>query len=306
MAGQLTTPFTPTIDPAYWERLREPTMRVVALTAHVGLISAPELATAAARFLLWAWQTTGEEPSADVFRRDVIERYIDSAKRHTYTPAGANTIRSRLLRIQEAVNPASTSRRPLRPLGASPGSAPYSDAEIARLRSWAATQTTVRRRSDADVLLALGLGAGLYGAEIIRTARADIITTSEGVDVLVHGEMPRIVPLLAEWAATLQGQDFDPNDPTPVFRPGRQAGHNANLITDLVSRGHIADPSTPGKSLQIRARRMRSTWIVRHLEAGTATLPLLQAAGVANLQALDRFIVHAKRPEQLDQTMRLP
>lgn len=305
MARQLTAPFTPTIDPAYWARLREPTLQIVALAAATGPISAPELATAAARFLLWVWQTTGEEPSTDVFRRDVIERYIDSAKRHTYTAAGANTIRSRLLRIQEAVNPSGTSRRPLRPLGASPGSAPYSDAEIARLRSWAATQTTDRRRCDADVLLALGLGAGLYGAEIIRTTRADIIPTVDGVDVVVRGDAPRIVPLIAEWAATLQQQVFDPDDATPVFRPGRQAGLNANLITDLVSRGHIADPSTPGKNLQIRARRMRSTWIVRHLEAGTATLPLLQAAGVANLQALDRFIIHAKRPERLDQALRL-
>ncbi len=280
-------------------------MNVVAVAAANGSISVPELATSAARFLLWAWKTTGEEPGPDVFRRDVIERYIDSAKRHTYTPGGANTIRSRLLRIQEAVNPSGTSSRPLRPLGASPGSAPYSLAEIARLRSWAATQTTQRRRSDAEVLLSLGLGAGLYGTEIIRTARADIVTTSEGVDVIIRGDAPRIVPVIDEWAKPLRDLASNPDDTTPVFRPGRDSGHNANLITDLVSRVPIADPSNRGRHLQIRARRMRATWIVRHLEAGTPTLSLLEAAGVANLQALDRFIVHATWPEQLDQALRL-
>ncbi|MEO7544862.1 MAG: hypothetical protein ABIT21_00975, partial [Terrimesophilobacter sp.] len=169
----------------------------------------------------------------------------------------------------------------LRPLGRSRPSTPYTLRELITLRSWAAAQGTENRRTNAAALLALGIGAGLTGREIVDITFEDIQVDENGVLVFVHGDRERTVPLLREWESALRDRVATAETMVSVFRPGR-ISPNRNLITDFVSRAN-------GK-VALQARRMRATWLVHHLEAGTALVPFLSAAGLSSPEALDRFL----------------
>lgn len=67
-----------------------------------------------------------------------------------------------------------------------------------------------------------------------------------------------------------------------LFRPTREKTHK-NLI------GNFVDKTGPGR-VRANAQRMRSTWIVTHLTAGTPVKALVEAAGVDSLEALTRFL----------------
>jgi hypothetical protein len=67
-----------------------------------------------------------------------------------------------------------------------------------------------------------------------------------------------------------------------LFRPTREKTH-PNLISNFV------DKTTPGR-VRANAQRMRSTWLVTHMTAGTPPKVLVEAAGVDSLEALTRFL----------------
>ncbi|TFC18606.1 hypothetical protein E3O19_04355 [Cryobacterium algoritolerans] len=176
----------------------------------------------------------------------------------------------------------------LRPLGQSAPSAPYSGQEIIALKSWAIAQSTAQRKWNAEALLSLGLGAGLAGREIINLTVADIRSDDCGVVVAVRGERPRQVPVLREWERALI-VGMRPEGGSWLFHENRESA-NRNLITDFVSR-------STGK-IQLQTRRMHSTWIVQHLEAGTPLVPLMRAAGLASPEALVRFLRFVREPNE--------
>jgi integrase len=247
-----------------------------------------ELYAAATPLTLWAWQTAAMPLEREViFALHTIERFIAVGLPQYRSKSGRNTIRSRLLRINEVLlHPPSPPPR-LRPLGRSDPSMPYTAAEVAALKSWATTQNTPGRRSNAEALLALGLGAGLAGREIVNLTVSDIRADDDGVLVEVRGDRARVVPVLREWERSLR-EHVDLACDTWVFRE-QHVSDNRNLITDFVSRSE-------GK-IQLQARRMHATWIVHHLEAGTPLVPLMRAAGLTSPEALDRFLKFVRAPD---------
>ncbi|TFD14631.1 hypothetical protein E3T42_11500 [Cryobacterium sp. TMT4-10] len=222
-----------------------------------------------------------------IFAVRTIERFIAVGLTQYGSKASRSTLRSRLLRISEALLDAAAPPV-LRPLGGSDPSAPYTAREVVTLKSWATAQTTAERRSNAEALLALGLGAGLAGREIVNLTIGDIRADDDGVLITVRGERARVVPVLREWERALVERVGACQDEAWAFRE-QHAGGNRNLITDFVSRAE-------GK-IQLQARRMHATWIVQHLEAGTPLVPLIIAAGLQSPEALDRFLRFAREPD---------
>ena len=223
-----------------------------------------------------------------IFAVRTIERFTAVGLSHYGSKASRNTLRSRLLRISEALLEAAASPPVLRPLGGSDPTAPYTAKEVVTLKSWAIAQTTAERRSNAESLLALGLGAGLAGRKIVNLTIGDIRADDDGVLITVCGERARVVPVLREWERALVERVGACQDETWAFRE-QHAGGNRNLITDFVSRSE-------GK-IQLQARRMHATWIVQHLEAGTPLVPLMRAAGLQSPEALDRFFKFVREPD---------
>ena len=273
--------YSPTMPASDWHAIAPFVTACVDASSTSTRYAKPELYAAAAPLTRWAVRYAGLplDPTA-IFDRDVIDRFVSTSDQYR-TKASKNTIRSRLLRISEALLTPDAIVEALRPLGSSDPSAPYSAAEQVALRSWATVQPTTEKRRSAGALLALGIGAGLSGKEIIECKATDLVLDVDGVVVLVRGDRARRVPVTRAWEDGLRTQNVADS---PLFREG-QSGENPNLISDFVSRSR-------GK-IALQARRMRATWIVAHLDAGTPTVDLLLAAGVKTLEAFDRFVPFA-------------
>lgn len=277
--------YRPQMDAAYWEQIGPFVLECVDLAAPDTRYSEKELLAAATPLTLWAWQSAGLELERhQVFSRATIERFIDSGLTGYSTRASKNTLRSRLNRMSEILHSSQTFTRALRPLGNSDPMAPYTAAELVQLQSWAATQRTESRRRNAHVLLALGLGAGLSASEV-QGVRADHITVdSHGVHIAVDGVRARRVTVLRQWEEHV----YPDGEYKWLFRQRRQ-GMNRNLITDFVADSE--------QRVDLKTRRMRSTWIVHHFTVGTPPLVLMAAAGVQSLEPLDRYVKFAPQPE---------
>ncbi len=262
-------------DGPEWSLIADATRSVSRSTANITSYSEQQLAIAAAQYLRWRL-ATGECAGPAAFTRAGIETFIAQGLGHYSTNAGRNTLRSRLLRIAETLN-GREGIVPLVPLGGSAASSPYTRADIEKLRGWARMQPTESRVIDATVLLALGLGAGLRGGEIINLRAADVARGS--VVVQDQNGIAREVPVLADWQAELAlAADRD----GWVFRPGRQTA-NHNAVTDFVSRS-----TRRPANLAITTRRMRATWLQHHRRAGTAYL-----TGIAGIQHEDALLRYA-------------
>lgn len=240
-----------------------------------------DLNIAATKLSVWAWETAGFELEASlVFRRDVIGNYIATGASE-YKPAGRGNLRSQLLRMSEVLLPESTQRR-LSPLPPSDPTRPYRPNEIQSLRAWASGQSTPARQGNARTLLALGLGAGLSAVEIGTLRIRDIQVDRFGVLVDVQGDRPRTVPVLRQWEPDLIARVQQLPSDSWAFRENHTAFY-PNLISNFVDRSKVT-------VVRPQTQRMRTTWLLVHLSAGTALPSLLAAAGTESLSALDRYL----------------
>lgn len=245
---------------------------------------ARELLATLARHVWWCWRSAGLElERATVFRREVIGEYIARGCSQM-SPASAGNRRSQLLRMSEILLPPQAQVSRLAPMPPSAALEPYAPHEITTLKSWACGLNTQYRCEQAHILLALGLGAGLSNAEILAVQSRHIRVDDDGVLVEVTGRRPRVVPLLAAWEQVLidYSRARPLNSEQFVFRP-RRTSQDSNSI------GNFVDRTRPG-SVKATAQRMRVTWIVTHLAAGTPLKPLIVAAGVDSLEALTRYL----------------
>ncbi|WP_412148578.1 hypothetical protein [Curtobacterium flaccumfaciens] len=198
----------------------------------------------------------------------------------TYNRASRNSMRARIRRVSEALLGESAAVR-TRALGRAEASRPYTPKDVAELDGWALAQPSEERRTSARALLALGLGAGLTGAEIIALRTSSVRALGQTTYVNVTGTDERIVPVLPNWAHELGERLTFVGEDGWAFR-SEQRGGNINLITDFVSRN--------GPHMPLQARRMRATWLVHHLEVGTPVKTLLRIAGLKSAEALDRVL----------------
>jgi integrase len=240
------------------------------------------LRKAAALLARWAWQSAGLPLDREViFARQVIGRFA-SVGLTQYSEAGQGNIRSQLLRMGEALLGPRLAPVRLAPLGPAEPTAPYSLSEVTSLRSWALCQSTTARRANADVLLALGLGAGLSASEIGNVRVCDIAVDDEGVILNVTGTRSRSVPVLRAWERALIERTLTLRPDQWAFRENHTENY-PNLISNFVARSGTS-------TVLPQSQRLRSTWLVGHLTNGTPVIPLMQAAGVESLEALTRYV----------------
>lgn len=281
--------YKPTIPAAKWEAIalfvREAIRDCDAKTPY----SARDLLAATTPFVGWCTETAGLELDREtIFLHGVIGEYIARGCPQM-SPASAGNRRSQLLRVAEALRIPQRGVERLAPLPPSNALSPYSAQELVSLCSWAQGQNTQYRRVHAHLLLSLGLGAGLSNAEILAVQSRHLHVDSEGILIEVEGRRSRMIPLLAAWEQPLldysQARPVNPRQ--FIFRPlangeGRSA-RNSNTI------GNFVDQTKP-PTVKPTAQRMRVTWIVTHLSAGTPLKPLIVAAGVDSLEALTRYL----------------
>lgn len=234
----------------------------------------------------WSHATAGLELKTDlVLRREVIDRFV-AVGLSGYSSGSRANLRSQLLRVAELLMDKRHAPARLRPLAAADPTEPYTPNQLVELRNWVATQSTVSRRENAEVLLSLGAGAGLVASEIGNVKASELLCDELGVVVRVTGPRARDVPVLDEWAAPLILRTQQFSGDTFVFRPGHESFY-PNLVSNFVARAKRV-------GVKPQTQRLRSTWIVRHLNAGTPMKVLMNAAGVESMEAFTRYVRFAQ------------
>ncbi len=270
-------PYRPQLPADDWANIAPYVHDVVTRAEPLVAYSAKELYPAVTQLVHFAYSSFAPLEDDVVFDPLHIGRFVNHHLA-SYNRASRNTIRARLRRVSEALLGDEAVGK-FKALGKAEASRPYTSAELAVLAAWAWQQKTMERRTSAGALLALGLGAGLTGAEIIAARGADV--SKGGGQITVGGSAARVVPVLAEWVGRVQARREVLHGDGWMFRADQRGG-NINLITDFVSRGR--------PSVQLQARRMRATWLAQHLEAGTPLKRLLRIAGLQSAEALDRVL----------------
>jgi len=272
--------YSPALDAKVWAAIADFTLASVADTVDALPYDTADLNSAATRLVAWCWETAGLPLDRHiVFNRDTIARFI-SVGCPELKAASRGNLRSQLLRMSEIL--AQPAPRRLKALPPSDPSAPYSADELVSLRSWASGQSTPGRRANASVLLALGAGAGLSASEIGELRIADIQVDELGVLVNVTGSRARSVPVLREWEDALVERVASTDPEKYAFRENHTTFY-PNLISNFVDRGRPT-------RVRLSTQRLRATWIVHHLEAGTPVVALMDAAGVESLEAFTRYV----------------
>ena len=227
---------------------------------------------------LWADLIGHDLDAGSLFTPEFIDRFVTEGCAHLSDGTRLN-YRSQLWKIGAAVAGAKLFPPRSVPLKRSDLSDPYSQDEVIELVSWSRGLSTEHMRRNCRVLLALALGAGLKKQQITRLVGTDV-QHDEG-DVLVRvlgdcGQLDRIVPVHHLWADEVL-QLAEESGKRPLFRPDRRR----------IARGDISNfiQTCSGQGLpKFNVQRLRITWIVGHLTAGTHLSALVEASGVAAIQ----------------------
>jgi hypothetical protein len=222
----------------------------------------------------------------EVFKRDTIVEHVETGLTNFNPPTRTNR-RSQLLRVAEALLGPELAPRALPAMQPSDPTAPYTAKEEAALTTWAKREQRTGRGSDALVLLGLGIGAGFSATEVMNVRADNVRVLGDALIVRVSEGRVREVPVLRRWEQVVgnRANELDPAD--YLFKPGRSGG-GKNLISNFVAR-------TGDCAVHPQTQRMRSTWLVTHMAAGTHLPELVDAAGVDSLEAFTRYLEFVPR-----------
>ncbi|MDN4478630.1 hypothetical protein QQX10_10560 [Demequina sp. SYSU T00039] len=240
--------------------------------------------TAATRLAHWAFFEAGLELEREViFHPEVIATFISQGC-DDLKPSSRGSYRSRALQMTDKFFPGlrgNVKNQALEDFDNAPE--PYTDQEVIELRHWAGNQGTRYRSVNMTLMLALGIGAGLSNSEIAAVTAGDVQVDDHGVVIRVRGDRPREVPVLAEWESEIAQLARAAMRPTlHLICPRRRVLNNPSLIAAL-----ILDGSTP--PVTVTVQRMRSTWIVGHLNARVPRDVVARAAGIKRTEGLSRY-----------------
>ncbi len=257
----------------------------IAVTATAGTLSTVRrYRSHAAAFAVWANQETGAIAVSEIFRLELIERYIEVGMPGAKDSTRA-TRRSILRRIARhahplhslAPEPASIAYRRVRP--------PYEPHVVASFFRLAEAQPTIGRKASLTAVLALGLGCGLDCSDLGWVRGIDVYPTAEGIKVAVGGRRARSVLCLSRYEERLAELAAIAAD--DLLIGGSALGrHN---VTSVTLGRLLKDSSVP----PLVVSRLRSTWLVSHLAANTPLPLIMRAAGLKTVRPLEDLLEFA-------------
>ena len=265
-----------------WSRIADLVRDSAEKAAPASAYRAGHLMTVATELALWIDKIGLPLEAGVVFHPDHIDRFILEACAHLAVGTQSN-YRTQLRVIGALVLGAE--RFPLTPLPIPRVEPlkPYSATDIALLRSWGRGLPTESFRRGVAAILAFGLGTGITSAELTHLVGTDVAVVGDCALVRVTGRRRREVPVLRHWAnevadlATAAGTG-------PVFAPRTRVANFIAVCPD-------------GDAPTLNPTRLRNTWIVGHISAGTHFVSLTEAAGVAP-EAIARLARYAIAPDE--------
>ncbi|QEE62452.1 phage integrase family protein [Salinibacterium sp. dk2585] len=288
--------YTPMLPRRFWNDVAEFTRSATTDFAPRTEREARRVMSAVARLAIW----TTDVACLPLERHIVFDgRHIDRYILHGAPTSNDYGLRRRRLQLMNVAAELHEFDEARRDAGATPPRqvyAPYTAAEVVRFRSQGSTRTTVLRRHNWMVLMALGAGCGLTTPEICGVTVTDINTASGTTRVSVGGKHARTVVCLAEWEEEI-----------------------ASLVTSTLVRDYLFVASTglPRTAIQVKGfihdaangrerftvERLRSTWIVGHLQHGVPPVELINALGMTTFATLQRFIPYIAGLDEEERTI---
>ena len=287
--------FTPRIMPrTLWDSSLGLSIRPVLRTVHLsGRQSAEQVAWTLCNLCLWAldvglpldWEVILDPANVEAFVQASHQRFGSTPTPHLFRA------------VLRRIGPQLTSRAPweARPssLPRHQSQPPYSADELAAVESDIWNQSTELKQLAARAFVDVGAGAGLDGRWATRLRGTDVIRVPEAVLIRTGPPHPRLVPVLARYETDLIELAETAGDGLLI---GPRSTHR-NIATKIcahLDRGHDSPP--------VSLRRLRATWLVHHLRAGTRLPELMSAAGItspAALLPLLRFVPPLDENERL-------
>jgi len=224
----------------------------------------------------WVVQT-GMVSLEDALRPDVIDVYA-ADRGQEVIPVMAERER-KMLRTLAGIAPAVEKRTVTT---VSEPERPYTDAELAVFRTWATNQRTDYQRIGCLAVFVLGVGCGLTAAEMLSARGADLRTLDDVLAVRVDRD-ERIVPVVDRWR--------------PLMERLNEIAPSGLLIAPTARDRKGAMRSVLGSSVgeaKPTPARLRVTWLVAHLEAGTPLAALLPASGMTSTDSLRRAMSYVR------------
>jgi hypothetical protein len=268
-----------------WERIGPIIRGVVSEAAPRTLYHTKSLLWVFCGYVQWA-DSIGLPLEREVLLdRRLIERFVLTALKGKAKGTRANQ-RSILYRILEALTSAEVSH--FTPLSESDPEVPYTDPELAALESLMRGQRTAEKRHSGLVIVAFGAGAGLATGDYSDLRGTDVTREGPSTVVRVRDRRAREITVFSDWADLVWELAQESGDRW-VFRPGRQ-GFSPNALNGFARKLDGVSDAVPS------SRRLRITWICRHLALGTPANILTEAAGVDTFHALSRYLRFLPEP----------
>lgn len=235
-----------------------------------------------AAYACWARSVGCPADPASFFDLDLVERYIAVGMPEA-APSTRASRRAILRRIAAKAAPGLRDLPGPTPIAYRRVRPPYSPSEVAGFLRVARDQPTPGRRRSLLAIVGLGLGCGLDCQDLGWVSGHDLTATPAGVEVTVTGgRRPRTVIALAPYEDLLG--DLAGQARSGLMIGGRTRGRH-NVTSTALGR-MITDRTLP----TLVVARLRSTWLLTHLERRTPLLVLMRAAGLKTVRPLEDLL----------------
>jgi hypothetical protein len=282
--------YTPnSIDRWVWEGVRQTVIDIVRAFEPISEDDALAALRSVTRLTIWCHFDRGYELDSTLILHDVsIERFIAMTMPSSPAPTQRREAQ-RLLAIAAGVH--RTRQIPSIKAMKLARSSIYSSKEQVAIVGWAQTQNSERVRRNADLVVALTLGAGLYPAELLAARVGNVAELGDLLIVNVGGDNPRQVPIRRFWADIVRERIVGRPSDEQLMIHEKQPDSTTSVMTLFVGTSRAGRPDP---------QKMRSTWIVGLLNDRVPVPIVLKAAGLKHSDSLNRYLPFVDEPANSD------
>lgn len=251
-----------------------------------------DLMSATTKIAAWALEHGLPNDPAFWMREEVIDRFVLTAG---LKGQGPQSYRSLLNRMSEVLALVDRGQGP-RPVLSIPAtvSAPYTEAQMARIEHWAESLSD-RQRANAWAVICLARGCGMAPGEIAQARGTWFNTTECGACVFDDPkDADRFVVCRPDYESHLITL-LDTRGGRLLFRPERTRLEAKNALSAWAATVRLPPPIG-----RLEARRLRSAWIVEMLTLRIDREILAKAAGLASSAQLSKYTVWVPKPTRAE------
>lgn len=275
--------YTPrTITASKRESVADFVRDAVAALAPLNVFTVEQVAAPITRLVNWAHVANGLPLRYVVLLSPaIVERFLTEVTESGELSAGtARNYRAHLARVASALG-VQVSDTPA-PIRRTVRAEPYTEEELRAWRLWARTRPTALSKARADVTLALIAGAGLHRDELLTVKSHHVIVDHDDVWIRVTGARQRVVPLLPQWRNRLLRNT--------------QGLASTDSVWPLGGTASAVTTSMKGSAPAPEPQRLRASWLVTHLSAGTSAEHLLAWSGIERGETLAGYLQFLNGP----------